>query len=81
MTHQVLFIQGGGEGAHDKCDNRIVESLEANTSNIAARATVAHNWWSESLQREGIDQTRRERRLHECSIADGIIMCLMIRSR
>ena len=28
MTHQVLFVQGGGEGAHDKWDNRIVESLE-----------------------------------------------------
>jgi len=28
MTHQVLFIQGGGEDAHDKWDNRIVESLE-----------------------------------------------------
>ena len=28
MTHQVLFIQGAGEGAHDKWDNRIVESLE-----------------------------------------------------
>jgi predicted alpha/beta hydrolase family esterase len=28
MTKQVLFIQGGGEGAHDKWDNRMVESLE-----------------------------------------------------
>ena len=28
MTHPVLFIQGGGEDAHDKSDNRIVESLE-----------------------------------------------------
>lgn len=28
MTHSVLFIQGGGEDAHDKSDNRIVESLE-----------------------------------------------------
>jgi predicted alpha/beta hydrolase family esterase len=28
MTKQVLFIQGGGEDAHDKWDNRIVESLE-----------------------------------------------------
>jgi predicted alpha/beta hydrolase family esterase len=28
MTHQVLSIQGGGEDAHDKWDNRIVESLE-----------------------------------------------------
>jgi predicted alpha/beta hydrolase family esterase len=28
MTHQVLFIQGGGEDAHDKWDNRMVESLE-----------------------------------------------------
>jgi predicted alpha/beta hydrolase family esterase len=28
MTNQVLFIQGGGEDAHDKWDNKIVESLE-----------------------------------------------------
>ena len=28
MTNQVLFIQGGGEGTHDKWDNKIVESLE-----------------------------------------------------
>jgi predicted alpha/beta hydrolase family esterase len=28
MTHQVLFIQGGGEDAHDQWDNRLVESLE-----------------------------------------------------
>jgi len=28
MTHQVLFIHGSGEGAHDKWDNRLVESLE-----------------------------------------------------
>jgi predicted alpha/beta hydrolase family esterase len=28
MTNQVLFIQGGGEDAHDKWDDKIVESLE-----------------------------------------------------
>ena len=28
MTNQVLFVQGGGEGVHDKWDNKIVESLE-----------------------------------------------------
>ena len=28
MTHHVLFVQGGGEGVHDKWDNRIVGSLE-----------------------------------------------------
>ena len=28
MTNEVLFIQGGGEDAHDKWDNKIVESLE-----------------------------------------------------
>lgn len=28
MTYEVLFIQGGGEDAHDKWDNKIVESLE-----------------------------------------------------
>jgi|SRR6185436_7760916 len=28
MTNQVLFIQGGGQDAHDKWDNKIVESLE-----------------------------------------------------
>jgi predicted alpha/beta hydrolase family esterase len=29
MSHQVLFIQGGGaEGTHDEWDNRLVESLQ-----------------------------------------------------
>lgn len=27
MRHQVLFIQGGGEGAHDEWDHRLTESL------------------------------------------------------
>ena len=27
MTKQVLFIQGGGEGAHDEWDNKLVDSL------------------------------------------------------
>jgi predicted alpha/beta hydrolase family esterase len=27
MSKQVLFIQGGGAGAHDKWDNKLVESL------------------------------------------------------
>lgn len=27
MTRQVLFIQGGGEGAHDEWDNKLVDSL------------------------------------------------------
>jgi len=27
MTRQVLFIQGGGHGAHDKWDNKLVNSL------------------------------------------------------
>jgi len=27
MPHQVLFIQGGGEGVHDAWDNKLVESL------------------------------------------------------
>lgn len=27
MSRQVLFIQGGGAGAHDEWDNRLVESL------------------------------------------------------
>ena len=28
MTKQVLFVQGGGEGAHDEWDNKLVASLE-----------------------------------------------------
>lgn len=28
MTKQVLFVQGGGEGAHDEWDNKLVGSLE-----------------------------------------------------
>jgi predicted alpha/beta hydrolase family esterase len=27
MTIQILFVQGGGEGVHDRWDNRLVESL------------------------------------------------------
>ena len=27
MSHQVLFIQGGGEGAHDEWDSKLVDSL------------------------------------------------------
>ena len=27
MPHQLLFVQGGGEGAHDEWDNQLVESL------------------------------------------------------
>jgi predicted alpha/beta hydrolase family esterase len=27
MAHQVLFIQGGGEGAHDEWDDKLVEHL------------------------------------------------------
>jgi predicted alpha/beta hydrolase family esterase len=30
MPHQVLFVQGGGEGTHDEWDNKLVESLERN---------------------------------------------------
>ncbi|MBV8805041.1 MAG: alpha/beta fold hydrolase, partial [Sinobacteraceae bacterium] len=28
MTEQVLFVQGAGEGAHDRWDDKLVESLE-----------------------------------------------------
>ena len=28
MPYRVLFVQGGGEGAHDEWDNKLVESLE-----------------------------------------------------
>jgi predicted alpha/beta hydrolase family esterase len=28
MPHQVLFIQGAGEGTHDEWDNKLVDSLE-----------------------------------------------------
>ena len=27
MTHQLLFVQGGGAGAHDEWDSKLVESL------------------------------------------------------
>src|ERR1700748_756094 len=27
MTTQILFVQGGGEGAHDRWDNKLVDSL------------------------------------------------------
>jgi predicted alpha/beta hydrolase family esterase len=30
MPQRILFIQGGGEGAHDHWDDKLVESLEQN---------------------------------------------------
>jgi len=38
MKQQLLFVQGGGKGTHDKWDNKLVESLErALGSNYAIR--------------------------------------------
>jgi pimeloyl-ACP methyl ester carboxylesterase len=34
VTRQILFIQGGGAGAHDEWDDKLVESL---TSDLGAR--------------------------------------------
>jgi hypothetical protein len=28
MANQILFVQGGGEGVHDKWDNHLIASLE-----------------------------------------------------
>ena len=30
MKRQILFVQGGGEGAHDEWDNKLVDSLRRN---------------------------------------------------
>jgi hypothetical protein len=60
MTYQVLFIQGGGEGAHDKWDNRIVESLERELGpDYAVRyprmpdeAAPKYTAWTAALERQ-----------------------------
>ena len=28
MAKQILFVQGAGEGVHDRCDSKLVASLE-----------------------------------------------------
>ena len=60
MTNEVLFIQGGGEDAHDKWDNKIVESLERELgSDYAIRypqmpdeADPKYAAWMATLKRE-----------------------------
>ncbi len=60
MTHQVLFVQGGGEDVHDKWDNKIVESLERELGRDYAvhyprmphEADPAYAAWKAALKRQ-----------------------------
>ena len=60
MTHHVLFVQGGGEGAHDKWDNKLVESLERELGpdyavhypRMPHEADPRYAAWKAALQRE-----------------------------
>jgi predicted alpha/beta hydrolase family esterase len=60
MSHQVLFIQGGGEGVHDKWDQQLVESLrrelgpsyEIRYPNMPEEAKPNYARWKAALERE-----------------------------
>src|SRR5688572_24430693 len=60
MTHQVLFIQGGGKDAHDKWDNKLVESLERELGpdyvvrypRMPDEADPAYAAWQAALERQ-----------------------------
>ena len=60
MTIQVLFVQGGGKGAHDEWDNKLVESLEHELGGDYAvrypqmphEAEPKYADWSAALQRQ-----------------------------
>ncbi len=60
MSKQVLFIQGGGAGAHDEWDNKLVESLarelgptyEITYSRMPDEADPTYAAWKEALEQE-----------------------------
>jgi len=60
MPHQVLFIQGGGEGAHDQWDNKLVESLqrelgpdyEVRYPRMPGEADPNYSRWKAALEKE-----------------------------
>ena len=60
MPHQVLFIQGGGEGAHDQWDNKLVECLqrelgpdyEVRYPRMPGEADPNYSRWKTALKKE-----------------------------
>ena len=60
MDTQVLFIQGGGPGAHDNWDNRLVDSLrrelgpgfEVRYPRMPEEENPVYEMWSEAVRRE-----------------------------
>ena len=60
MTHQVLFIQGGGKDVHDRWDNHLVESLETELGpdyavhypRMPHEADPKYSAWKAALKRE-----------------------------
>ncbi len=60
MPHQVLFIQGGGEGAHDEWDNKLVASLgrdlgpeyEIHYPRMPDEADPNYSRWKAALRKE-----------------------------
>jgi predicted alpha/beta hydrolase family esterase len=60
MPHQVLFIQGGGEGVHDEWDHKLVESLgrelgadyEIRYPHMPAEADPSYARWKAALKKE-----------------------------
>ena len=60
MPHQVLFIQGGGSGAHDEWDNKLVDSLrrelgpdyEVHYPRMPNEADPNYARWKAALEKE-----------------------------
>jgi predicted alpha/beta hydrolase family esterase len=60
LTHQILFIQGGGAGAHDEWDNKLVASLarelgqgyDIRYPRMPNEADPSYPAWKSALERE-----------------------------
>jgi len=60
MRRQVLFVQGGGQGAHDEWDNRLVDGLaqvlgqdhEIRYPRMPDEADPAYPPWKQALEME-----------------------------
>ena len=73
ILHGSLFVQGGGDGVHDRWDNRLVESLRASLGSgyrirypeMPNEADPAYSAWSRALQAE-LAACRPPISLHAC---------------
>ena len=71
-TRQVLFIQGGGAGAHDEWDDKLVDSLrqhlgdgyEVRYPRMPGEDDPSYARWSVALRRELVGRTLYDSRPH-----------------